>query len=170
MAIAGRAKISKKLTTKVIEVVTGSLIIVIPGARVDDSGDEIKGSEERCNSRYEKIQKSGPISAITSANRVSVRGITNQPIAGAPPVKENRLKFRIIPPPMKHHRLRVFILGNAHFIPSTDLKGHKVIKKGSTQRHNHKKNHGSTMHSKHLVVFSVCENLHVMAPKLRTNK
>ena len=34
MAIAGNARINRKLTTRVIQVKTGSLIIVIPGALI----------------------------------------------------------------------------------------------------------------------------------------
>ena len=34
MAIAGNARISRKLTTRVIQVNTGSFIMVIPGARI----------------------------------------------------------------------------------------------------------------------------------------
>ena len=70
-------------------------------------------SEAMPRSCKEKIQKSGPISPITSAKRGSVSGAyPNQPIAGDPPVK-NQLRLSIIPPPIKHQRLKVFILGKA---------------------------------------------------------
>ena len=77
MAIAGRAKINKKLTTRVIQVKTGSLIMVIPGARMLMMVVmKLKDARRDATPRIckEKIQKSGPISAMTSANRVSVRG------------------------------------------------------------------------------------------------
>ena len=67
----------KKLTMSVIHVKTGNLIIVIPGARILMMV-VIKLKEASRDARpricKENIQKSGPISPITSANRVSVSG------------------------------------------------------------------------------------------------
>ena len=116
MVIAGKARMIRKLTIRVIHVKTGSLIMVIPGARMlimvvmklkDASND---ATPRICRA---KIQKSGPISPITSAKRVSVRGAyPNHPIAGDPPVK-NQLRLRISPPAIKHQRLNVFMRGKA---------------------------------------------------------
>ena len=114
--MAGNARINKKLTMRVIQVNTGRRIIVMPGAlmlimvviKLKEASKEAIPKTWR-----EKIQKSGPISPTTSANLVSVSGAyPNHPIAGDPPVK-NQLRLRMIPPPMKHQRLRVFILGKA---------------------------------------------------------
>ena len=71
------AKIRRKLTISVIQVKTGNLIIVMPGARmlmmVVMKLKEASSDATPSNWR-EKIQKSGPMSPITSANLVSVRG------------------------------------------------------------------------------------------------
>ena len=116
MVMAGNARMMRKLTIKVIQVNKGSLIIVMPGARmlimVVIKLNEAK-REAIPKIWREKTQKSGPMSPITSANLVSVRGAyPNHPIAGDPPVK-NQLRLRMSPPAMKHHKLSVFMRGKA---------------------------------------------------------
>ena len=77
MVIAGKARMMRKLTIKVIQVNNGSLIIVMPGARMLMMVVmKLKEASKEATPRIcrEKTQKSGPISPITSAKRVSVRG------------------------------------------------------------------------------------------------
>ena len=116
IVMAGKARMIRKLTIRVIQVKTGILIMVMPGARmlmiVVMKLKEARrlASPSICN---EKIQKSGPISPSTSAKRVSVKGAyPNHPMAGDPPVK-NQERLRMIPPDTKHLRDSAFIRGKA---------------------------------------------------------
>jgi hypothetical protein len=113
MVMAGKARMMRKDVISVIHVKTGRRIMLRPGARMlmmvvmklNDPASE--ASPRICRPM---IQKSVPMSGL---NWRAVRGAyPNQPIAGAPPWK-NQLRLMMIPPRRKVHKPSAFSLGKA---------------------------------------------------------
>ena len=86
-------------------------------------------------------------------------------MAGEPPVK-NQPRLSVIPPAKKHHRLRVFIRGKATS-RAPICRGMIKLKNAALRGMITRKHHGCSMHSEHLVVFTIGKNRHVVVPKLR---